>query len=254
MERGRPPMPEGRADWALFLDIDGTLLDLAPTPTEVVVPATLPALLDSLTGQLDGALALVSGRTLDTIDTLFPGGRDAAGSHGAEWRLGGQTGRTAIAGGAGLFDRVAGEAAGLAGILVERKGLAMALHFRNAPEQEKALRGIVRRALGADHPTLALLEGKGVLELVPRGSSKGEAIHRAMGQPPFAGRRPVFIGDDVTDESGFAAVNSLRGLSVHVGPAAATQARYRIPNPGAVRLWLMELDQHLGNGGQNAQP
>jgi trehalose 6-phosphate phosphatase len=247
------PLPASPGDWALFLDIDGTLLDLAPTPTVVVVPKTLPHLLDSLTRHLGGALALVSGRCLADIDRLFPGGRDVVGSHGSEWRLGGRLDRMAEVDGESVFAMVEAEARTLPGIMVERKGYSMALHFRNAPDQEQALRRLAQQVVGPEHPSFTLMSGKGVLELVPVGSSKGEAIDRLMGLAPYSGRVPVFIGDDVTDESGFGAVNRMGGVSVHVGPGLVSKANLRVPSPEAVRQWLARLEQHLGAGGLHAQ-
>lgn len=254
MMRKTFPPPAAQADWALFLDIDGTLLDLAPTPDAVVMPQNLPSVLKSLARALGGALALVSGRSLDSIDTLFPGQWDAVGCHGAEWRRGG---RAVIPKAPWSEEFVAGiEAAAslLPGVVLERKRLSLALHFRAAPEQEAAVRDLAEAVVGKAYPRLGLLEGKSVIEVIPAGISKGAAIERFMAVPPYAGKRPVFAGDDVTDESGFAAVNRMGGISIHVGNSALTTARFRFPDCEAMRHWLGGLNTALGGDQDNEHP
>lgn len=240
-----PMLPNERMSWALFLDIDGTLLDLAPRPDDVVVPPTLPPLLDSLTARLGGALALISGRSLEGIDRLFPGGRDAAGSHGAEWRLAGETSAAADIWPRDLPRMIEPEISRFPGVLMEPKSRSLALHFREAPEHSAALRAVAETAIRTAAQPLRLLEGKMVIELIPAGMTKGRAIKRFMARPPYAGRRPVFIGDDVTDESGFIAVNEMDGISIHVGDDPATAARFRFPSPASLRHWLVSLEQSL---------
>lgn len=232
--------------WALFLDIDGTLLDLAPRPGDVVVPQTLPPLLDALTARFEGAMALVSGRSLEDIDRLFPGGRDAVGCHGAEWRLGGETFAPADVWPDDLARMIETEATQFPGVSVEFKSRSVALHFRAAPEHCVALRTMAEAAMRLSAHPLNLLEGKMVIELVPAGMTKGSAIERFMACPPYAGRRPVFIGDDVTDESGFVAAIDMGGLSIHVGDDPATAARFRFHSPASLRHWLAGLEQSLG--------
>lgn len=241
-----PVLANEQMPWALFLDIDGTLLDLAPKPDDVVVPPTLSPLLDALTSRFGGALALVSGRSLEGIDRLFPGGRDAAGSHGAEWRLEGETFASTEVWPDDLTCMIETEAKLLPGVLVEPKSRSIALHFRAAPEHAAALRAVAEAAMRATALPLRLLEGKMVIELVPAGMTKGSAIQRFMVCPPYAGRRPVFIGDDATDESGFVAVNEMGGLSIHVGDDPATAARFRFHSPASLRHWLAGLEQSLG--------
>ncbi|MBR9973671.1 trehalose-phosphatase [Magnetospirillum sulfuroxidans] len=230
-------------NWALFLDIDGTLLDLAAKPDLVVVPAELPGVLAALTAHLGGALALISGRTLSDIDWLFPGGGDAAGSHGAEWRRAGMV-KASAAVGPELHALAAG-AETLPGILVERKPLAVALHYRDAPQLAAQVRGLAHNAVAAAPVALRVLEGKSVIEVVPANADKGAAISRFMTCPPFAGRCPVFIGDDVTDESGFSAVNRLGGRSIHVGGNIDSVASRKIASPTAVRRWLAGVERKL---------
>jgi len=235
---------------ALFLDIDGTLLDLAAKPDQVVVPPELPGVLAALSAHFNGALALISGRTLSDIDGLFPGGGDAAGSHGAEWRRAGMVKASAAVG--PELHALAVGAETLPGILVERKPLAVALHYRDAPHLAAQVRGLAKNAVAAAPVALRMLEGKSVIEVVPANADKGAAISRFMTCPPFAGRRPLFIGDDVTDESGFAAVNRLGGLSIHVGGNTNSVASRKIASPTAVRRWLAGLERKL-RGKANGQ-
>jgi trehalose 6-phosphate phosphatase len=232
--------------WALFLDIDGTLLDLAPAPDEVIVPAGLPQRLGSLSNRLSGAVALISGRSLESIDDLFPGGRDAAGTHGAEWR---RSGLVEIAGArwpAELTRWVKGESRHLSGLLLEEKPCSLAFHFAANPTIESGVRTLALTAAALSPFPLKLVGGKNVFELVPAGIDKGQAIERFLGIPPYAGRIPVFIGDDLTDEDGFRTINRLGGLSAHVG-CRDTAARYRLDSPEEVRHWLARLDSLIGD-------
>jgi len=230
--------------WALFLDVDGTLLDLAPHPDAVTVDSDLLALLDLLETRLSGALALVSGRPIAGIDRLFgPRRFAAAGLHGVEWRRAGGV-ATRRAASADLTDVAAvleARLGAIAGVLLEPKGPTLAVHYRMAPAAEALVRGAAREAVGALGGAYRLLEGHMVVELVPRTAGKGGAIEAFMALPPFAGRQPVFLGDDVTDESGFAAVNASGGLSIRVGPPAPTVARYALPDPSVARDWLTTL-------------
>ena len=254
----------GARGWALFLDIDGTLLDLAPHPERVVVPADLPGRLRRLSRALDGALALVSGRPLAGIDRLFPRELDAVGTHGAEWRLNDRTEVLALPGvgdkgGGKGGDRGGdsgllrgGPAAGplarlerLPGVWLEAKPRGLAIHYRQAPEWAETTRDLARALLVALGPAYRLQAGKEVLEILPAQASKGAGIRRLMALPPYRGRTPVFAGDDLTDEDGFAAVNALGGLSIRVGTGDGTQARYRLATPAALRDWLGRLEFHL---------
>ncbi len=251
---GGLPLSADQAGWALFLDIDGTLLDLAPTPDGVVIPEGLPQVLDSLARALGGAFALVSGRSLDSIDSLFPGPWDAVGCHGAEWRLGGQRFTPPPPWPDGLVAGIEAARRRLPGVMMERKSQSLALHFRAAPEQKAAVRTLAAAAVATDAHGLDLLEGKSVMEIIPAGNSKGLAIERFMRLPPYAGRRPVFAGDDVTDESGFITVNAMGGLSIHVGDSPTTQALFRFPDPRAMRHWLNGLDTAIGGHQDHEHP
>jgi trehalose 6-phosphate phosphatase len=238
---------------ALFADIDGTLLNLAPHPDAVVVDDDLRQLLDGLDTRLRGAFALVSGRTLADIDRLFAPRRfAAAGLHGLEWRLKGAGDATLLAMPRELRNLsvdIANRLSVFPGVLIERKGPAMALHYRRAPEAEAHVYLAAQDALKTLGSGYRLLEGHAVVELIPANANKGGAIRHFMAAEPFAGRVPVFIGDDVTDESGFAAVNELGGLSVRVGPTIPTAASAGLPDVAATRAWLADV----ANGNRAAE-
>ncbi len=240
--------PDWIRAWALFLDIDGTLLDLASDPQGVSVPSGLPEQLGTLARGLGGALALVSGRPLSEIDRLFPGNLDAAGTHGAQWCLGGiEDGLRGAADAAlaGIYSSLEEETHSLPGVILETKPHAIAVHYRQAPEWEEKvwlLAGQARQALG---PGFRLQPGKQVVEILPAEAGKDAAIQRFMGLPHYAGRLPIFIGDDQTDEDGFALVNSLGGCSVRVGEGTPTQARFQLSSPAAVRDWIAGLAASL---------
>lgn len=236
--RPRPPAPAD--DWALFLDVDGCLLDLAEHPDEVHVPPRLRATLQALCDRLGGALALVSGRPLAGLDALFAPARfPGAGLHGLERRNGNASSPPPTR--PTVMDAVRADARGVAarfpGALVEDKGVALGLHWRRAPEAMDALRGFAEAALPR-LPGYRLQHGNQVVELRPEGGDKGNAIEALLAQPPFRGRVPVFAGDDITDESGFAVVNARAGISVLVGPREPSAAHFALPGPDAVRRWL----------------
>lgn len=234
------PPPEGSPDWAWFLDVDGTLIDIAPTPSAIVIPVALPPLLTRLSEVAGGALALVSGRSLDNLRQLVtPFDPPAAGLHGLEWRdaAGNIRRQTAPPGLDDIRARLGQVAAETTGLLLEDKGLTLALHYRQAPERQETARRAVAEAV-ADHPGFSVMAGKMVLEVKPAGTDKGSALRAFMAQPPFAGRLPVFVGDDVTDEDGFLAANALGGLSVLVGPLRDSAAGYRLDDIDGCRCWL----------------
>jgi trehalose 6-phosphate phosphatase len=238
---GRPP-PLG-AQCALFLDIDGTLLDLAPTPDSVRVDRHLAALLPELADELGGAIALVTGRAIADADHLFPGlALPIAGQHGLERRAADGSMHVHEASMLGL-KRLRGEltrfAARHEGLLFEDKGATLALHYRLAPGLASHVHRTLRAQLASTAVSAAwrLQPGKGILEIKPDGRDKGTAILEYMAEPPFAGRLPVFIGDDLTDEYGFVAVTHLKGWAVKVG-RGATRARFRLRDVAAVGSWL----------------
>lgn len=242
-----PSPPSMRAtEIALFLDVDGTLIEIEHEPGAVHVPQHLCRILAELHLATDGALALVSGRSLRQLDRLFsPLRLSAAGLHGLERR----NMRSEVIRAKpdpALFDRarrlLGAFAADQPGVLLEDKDLTLALHYRNAPDQREAAREVVQAALDESGGALALLDGKMVFELKPQGCDKGIAIAAFMGEPPFRGRRPVFAGDDVTDEAGFSAINQLGGISIRIGPdAAPSAATYGRRDVAAMQAWLESL-------------
>ncbi|VXA98574.1 trehalose-6-phosphate phosphatase, biosynthetic [Luteimonas sp. 9C] len=240
-----PPPPALPGHAALFLDVDGCLLPFAPRPDAVSVPPALLARLIVLQQQLGGALALVSGRNLATLDQLFaPQVFAAAGLHGVERRRSGHTGAAGDVPPALARARQAAMALieSHPGALVEDKGAALGLHWRMvAParkaDTERALQAFAADAL-IDLPGYQLQPGDHVIELRPRHADKGSAILAFLDEAPFAGRVPVFAGDDLTDEPGFRAVNAQGGISVLVGDRAGSAARFRLPDPAAVHAWL----------------
>lgn len=240
--RPRPPRPAD--DWALFLDVDGCLLEFADAPDEVAVPPRLPALLDRLGTRLDGAVALVSGRALSSLDALFAPLRiTAAGLHGLERRS--AVAEVPAPPRSPTLDGIHAEARALAdgfpGALVEDKGAALGLHWRRAPQAADTLRAFAEAALPR-LPGYRLQHGDHVVELRPAAGDKGAAIRALMDEPPFRGRVPVFAGDDVTDESGFAVVNTHGGVSVLVGDREPSAAHYGLRGPGEVLDWLAMED------------
>lgn len=243
-----PAPPPLQRDWALFLDIDGCLLDFADHPEHVVVPDGLHDDIRRLRQALGGALALVSGRSLAQIDALFPEMQlEAAGLHGLELRAQ-LTGDASPAANADDLARVRAAAGQVAsahpGARVEDKGVAVALHWRAAPQARSALEAIAAAAI-TRMPGYRLQHGNCVVELRPDGHHKGTAIEQLMRTPPFAGRVPVYAGDDFTDEDGFLTTNALGGLSIIVGDRRPTTARHGIADTGALRAWLAEGARRL---------
>src|SRR3984893_15166549 len=230
---------------AILLDIDGTLLDLAPTPREVWVPPGLAKTLNGLLQRTSGALALVSGRSLNDIDLIFAPDRfPGVGGHGAEMRL--STDSEAVATHAPPMDKeLKGRLAAIArlspGILLEDKGYSLALHYRLAPHAEKAIYEAVS-LIRADLPNapIEVLPGKCVCEIKQSGFTKASGVRELMTREPFRGRRPIFIGDDVTDESVFAIMPDLGGLAFSVGRRAKGVAGH-FDAPVDVREFLARL-------------
>lgn len=240
-----PPPPRADAmTLALFVDVDGTLLDIAARPDTVVVDAWLPSTLRRLKARLDGALAPISGRPLHDIDGLLGLDGAAAGLHGAELR--GPDGATLAApipheGLAAARRCAVAAAASIPGLLVEDKGGAIALHYRAAPDAGLDVRRAAVAMLEAAGDGYELLHGRCVVELKPDTADKGAALAALMRIAPFAGRTPWMIGDDATDEDAFAEVNARHGISIIVGPRRPTVARYGLAGPAAARAWLAAL-------------
>ena len=234
---------------ALFLDIDGTLLEIEDHPDNAIADRPLLELLETLYACTDGATALISGRTIADIDRIFaPLKLPAAGAHGAELRI-----RVAgpVRDSTVWFPQEAQRRLkllidGHKGLLLERKSSGVALHYRGAPHLEKECYQIITAVTAQLGEAFHMLEGKMVFEIVPQSCNKGKAIAEFLVEPPFFGRLPVFIGDDKTDEDGFRTVINLCGLAIRVG-AGRTLASKTLPNVGAVRNWLQEKTLSLGS-------
>jgi trehalose 6-phosphate phosphatase len=225
-----PPLPDGAA---LLLDLDGTLLDLAATPWDVIVPPGLPGVLGRLRHRLHDALAVVTGRPVEQVETLLPGIAYAvAGEHGGAIRFapGAALTRAELAPvPPAWLDAAARLAAAHPGALLEEKARGFALHYRLAPDAGPAL-GAALRALLGPIGTHRILAAHMAWEVKPVGADKGTAVAALMARPPFAGRVPVYIGDDVTDEDGMRAARDLGGVGWRVQEAFGT--------PAGVRAWL----------------
>ncbi|MEW9854459.1 trehalose-phosphatase [Novosphingobium sp. M1R2S20] len=234
-----PPQLDTGRGTALFLDFDGTLVELAEHPQDIVVAPALPHLLTALSERLDGRLAVVSGRSLAMLDDfLGPLPIGMAGSHGGEFRPAGSSQVQPLA--KPLPPAVSAALSSFAqqngGLVFEAKPFSAAVHYRNHPEIAEQLVGFAT-TLSAEHG-LAIKHGKMVVELAMPGSDKGSAVRHFMERAPFAGSRPLFIGDDVTDEDAFAAVRQFDGGGVLVGAMRATAALWRLENVSAVHRWL----------------
>jgi trehalose 6-phosphate phosphatase len=232
-----------RSTWCLFLDVDGTLLEFAETPGSVIVSAELTAQLEQLWTALAGAVALVSGRTVAQLDHLFaPLRLPAAGVHGLERR--GASGALQVYPHdvvrlAAAREALQTLAAAHPGLLLEDKGGALALHFRRAPALERLARINAYRIAQELGTAYQVLDGYMVFEIKPVMPDKGVAIEAFLAERPFAGRLPVFLGDDVTDRVGFEAVTRRGGISIAVGPRVS--APWKLADASAVRQWLGAL-------------
>lgn len=229
-------------DWCLFLDVDGTLLEIAATPSGVIVDEALKSLLVSVARRLDGALALVSGRSIAALDALFaPLEFPAAGQHGAERRSSaGMIVDEPSAVDRRILERVRADLKAFVddhpGTLLEDKGHALAIHFRQAPEHEAAAGRALLVACTLLEPHYQIQPGSMVLELLPRGIDKASALAAFMRETPFSGRTPVFVGDDLTDEPALRFAERVGGVSIAVG--GRIDAQWRLDGPREVRHWL----------------
>ena len=230
-------------DTALFLDIDGTLIEFVPHPEDARVPVSLLDTIVALRATLSGALAMVSGRKLADIDRLFaPLALSAAGQHGAEARF-------AADGAAQVF---VSPIAALATVLehaqlfltahprirVEQKGLSTAFHYRTDAGAAHGLRAVLEKAVALYEDELHLLDSHLCYDVRARHANKGKVVERFMRAPPFAGRVPVYVGDDWTDEDGFTAALAMNGRAIRVGAPRPTLATEAIAEPAALRDWL----------------
>ncbi len=231
-----PPLSEwaARQPVALFLDFDGTLVEIAETPDAILIPDDLMRRLEDLAARVDGRLALVTGRSLADIGAhLGPSSIMIVGSHGAEQDDAAlptaPLARDATA-------SIATLAAQWPGLLIETKPHGIAIHYRQEPDAETAVFTVMDDI--AEREGLAVRRGKMVVELGPAQANKGQAVARLMREPAYAGAMPVFIGDDVTDEDGFAAAAAAGGHGILVGAQRPTAARYRLADPREVYRWL----------------
>jgi trehalose 6-phosphate phosphatase len=243
----QPPQLRGRC--AFFLDIDGTLLDITDHPQHVRVDADLVRLLKALGRAAGGALALISGRPIADIDRLLAdSGFCVAGQHGAERRdFSGTMHRHDVPGAAlevarRKFHLMASKHPS---VVLEDKGVNLALHFRGAPELRAEIQDAVRGLAGELAGEFEVQLGKMLVELRPTGKDKGVAISEFLAEAPFHGRTPIFFGDDLTDEAGFQLINGAGGHSVKVGEGESA-ARWRLPDSAAVRAWLADFVARSG--------
>ena len=248
----RPPPSLDFSTVALFLDVDGTLVEIERHPDHVHVPDDLCDLLEKLETACGGALALVSGRSIEQLDRLFsPLKLCGAGLHGLERRhANGEVTRASPEPEA--YEKARSSLRQLAAsdprLLLEDKGLTLALHYRNAPDARAQVREVAREVVAASAGAFVLLEGKMVLEIKPPDADKGHAIRTFLEEKPFCGRTPVFAGDDVTDEAGFEAVNELDGVTVRIGnDQESTAAVFVLPDEAAAQSWLAA---HFEAGGR----
>lgn len=237
-----PPPPAPSPQWAWFCDIDGTLIELASEPSSLRKSHHLPELLDTVRRRVGGALALISGRTVSNmLELIAPLELPLAGCHGLERRL--ADGRVLRATPSPRMERARRILRDFVdrhdGVFLEDKTLTLALHYRQAPQLEAACRRVVERVSAGE---LGLLAGKMVFEVKPRTSSKGTALGAFMETEPFCGRRPVFLGDDQTDEDGFKAAAARGGLGILVGPPRPTHATFRLADVASLHVWLAGLN------------
>jgi len=231
---------------ALFLDFDGTLVEIAATPEQVVVPPGLPDLLAQLYRQLGGALAIVSGRPLAQTDQLLrPFSASGAGEHGVSLRYDDGTLEempVGIAVPANWRTALESAAERWPGVRIEEKPHGVAVHYRLAPERSHDVWRMVRALVPPNHPWFHLLPAREAVEVSLRSVSKGHAVERLMAHQPFHGRRPIFVGDDITDEAGMTMARRFGGLGLRVAEAFGG-------DPAMVRAWLMQAVERLnGNG------
>ena len=234
-----PPLFDARRH-ALFLDLDGTLVEIEEHPRDVVAGETVRALLRRVCDAADGAVALITGRTIADADAILGGAIvNMAGVHGLEHRIDGKLNRDHAAASelrAALEDVRDLVSAGVLHAKVEEKGASVALHYRHAPEIEQDVRACAAQ-IAARH-RLRTLPGKMVIEIVAGAHTKGDALEAFLRAAPFRGRTPVAIGDDVTDEDAFAAAARAGGFAIRVGESRSSSAAYRLASPAAVHDWL----------------
>jgi trehalose 6-phosphate phosphatase len=240
LSKSAPPPPD--TSWAYFFDIDGTLVEIAQSPEGIVVHDEIPDLIGMLHRKTGGAVALITGRAIADVERLLPPLRGIviAGQHGLEVRSpSGAVATHPVR--AEALDRVREQLASAVmrypELIVEYKGLSIALHYRNAPRLASYSHRLMRDLRRVHVPDFVIQRGKRVVELKAAGKDKGIAIAELMAGSHFRGRIPVFAGDDATDELGFRTVNRMGGHSIKIGNGR-THAQWRLPNVGSLRAWL----------------
>ena len=234
--------------WGLFLDIDGTLVGMAPSPDAVFVAPGLAELLARIAQGLDGAVALITGRRIADADRLFPPLQLlGAGVHGTEVRTerGGPIKILAPPIPADVMHAIVGVTKIASGILVEQKGAGVAVHYRNAPAARPALVAALKRIVADAHLALALRGGRMVVEILPRAYSKGKALVQLAGLPAFQGRRPIMIGDDIGDESALLAAERLGGIGLRVAGEHFSRKASDFDGVDGVHAWLATFARQL---------
>jgi trehalose 6-phosphate phosphatase len=234
---------------ALFLDFDGTLIEIAETPDAVIVPPELPGLLTRLSCALGGGLAIVSGRPLPDIDKLLaPFAVIGAGEHGAYLRFA-HGAKLEIPSRVSVPEKwrldLMTAASHWPGVLVENKPHGVTIHYRLSPEREPAVLAFLQTLIPADHPAFRLIPARMAIEIGARGTSKGTAVESFMRRAPFKGRRPFFVGDDFTDEAGMEVARQFGGVGLQVAESFEGQ-------PKLVRAWLQETCERLELAGGRA--
>lgn len=250
--RKAAPLPQADERWALFLDVDGCLVEFKPVPELVKIPEAVRETLIEMQSSLDGAVALVSERTLEKLDQLFaPLHLPSAGQYGMKRRSADSTVHDVLLPDTAIVEFVRTQTLALAmrlpALHVEDKGYSIALHYRNAPY---LVRDVAIAAASIVAPLGGAYEvqpGAMVQEIKPATCSKGSAVRAFLSEPPFESRVPVFVGDDFADESAFAAVNTLGGISIAVGVDRHTQAEYQLSSPADVRRWLVNVIEALSS-------
>ncbi len=243
--RSPPPLPTSKNEWALFLDVDGTLAAFEPRPEQVVIPERTLSSLAQLKESMGGAVAIVSGRPIEQIDRLFtPLVLPAGGLHGLEWR----NAQSCLIERPGpphwhgdILAALRTFASENPGARVEDKSITLALHYRQAPDLHGAAQALAERLNTYGHTGLVIQTGKMIVEFRPQGADKGDAIARFLDQAPFAGRRPIFLGDDATDEHGFHVVKKAGGYAVRIGNEGETAADWCLPTVEDSGRWLADV-------------